>query len=287
MNKIKPNFHLYIDDSGSRRPDHIANPIRRDGMDYFALGGILIHELDIDYLISLHKTFCKKWQITYPLHSRNIRGRRQSFAWLATDLEREKQFLLELENMLLALPTIGFACVIDRKGYKERYDEKYGGKPWLMCKTAFSILVERAAKYVQSQDGTLEIFFEQAGKAEDTDTKNYMKILKKEGQPFNKESSNNYSALSSEDFRNIIKGEPRERTKKFPPIQIADLMLYPIVKGGYDPTYPPYRTLLENGRLIDSLLKIEELEKLGIKYSCFESKNKGSEKSEPLSVRLA
>ena len=36
--------HLYIDDSGVRRPDH--NPKEPDptGMDYFALGGILIAE---------------------------------------------------------------------------------------------------------------------------------------------------------------------------------------------------------------------------------------------------
>lgn len=272
MANLPPNFHLYIDDSGSRNPNHVAHPVREDGMDYFALGGILINELDMPALIASYDVFCKKWDISYPLHSNEIRGRRQLFAWLKTDQEVEERFLSELQAMMLEIPMIGFACVIDRQGYTDRYKEKYNGQPWLMCKTAFSIIVERAAKYVQSQQGTLEIFFEQAGKTEDRNIKNYMRELKKDGQPFSKEGSDNYDALSVENLKSIIKGEPREQTKKSPPIQLADLMLYPMVKGGHDNNYAPYRILLENGRLIDSLLDAKEREKRGIKYSCFDNK---------------
>ncbi|RVC41029.1 DUF3800 domain-containing protein, partial [Mesorhizobium sp. M4A.F.Ca.ET.090.04.2.1] len=36
-------MHLYLDDSGSREPDREPREKRRDEMDYFALGGILIN----------------------------------------------------------------------------------------------------------------------------------------------------------------------------------------------------------------------------------------------------
>jgi hypothetical protein len=52
-------------------------------------------------------------------------------------------------------------------------------------------------------------------------------------------------------------------------MQIADLVLFPIAKGGYNPSYRPYVKLRDNGKLIDSLLTTEERASLGIKYSCF------------------
>lgn len=64
-------------------------------------------------------------------------------------------------------------------------------------------------------------------------------------------------------------GEPKRRTKKTPMLQVADLMLYPMAKGGYDPTYRPYVDLMAAGKLIDALLPVEDRPTLGIKYSCF------------------
>lgn len=266
------NYHLYFDDSGSRCPDNIPKPARADGMDYFALGGILIKELDIPVLMDAHRIFCARWNIDYPLHSTKIRGRRGSFAWLTANPEKEQQFLVELEQMLLSFPIIGIACVVDRTGYVARYQEKYDGKPWQMCKTAFAILIERACKYTGAQDGTLELFFEQAGKAEDTDIKNYLRMLKSQGMPFDRAGSGNYAALEALQFTKIIKGDPREKTKKFAPVQIADLMLYPMIKGGYDSSYPPYTKLLAAGRLVDSHYCEEAKASLGIKYFCFPMK---------------
>jgi hypothetical protein len=52
-------------------------------------------------------------------------------------------------ELMSASPFLGFACVIDRPGYNARYREKYGREQWSLCKTAFSELVERAAKYAQ------------------------------------------------------------------------------------------------------------------------------------------
>ncbi len=53
-------------------------------------------------------------------------------------------------------------------------------------------------------------------------------------------------------------------------IQLADIVLYPMVKGGYEPNYRPYRHLMENKKLIDAVLAPEDLPSCGIKYSCFE-----------------
>ena|SRR5215207_3379654 len=81
-------FHLYFDDSGSRNPDHKPNPSRRDGVDCFALGGVLIDEDDIGALIQGHREFMARWKLANPLHSTRIRGRRKAFAWLAADEDR-------------------------------------------------------------------------------------------------------------------------------------------------------------------------------------------------------
>jgi hypothetical protein len=239
-------------------------------MDYFALGGILVFESDIDGLIKSHKAFMHKWELDYPLHSSRIRGRRGTFSWLATDAARGAAFLADLHAWLVQLPVVGIACVIDRPGYVARYSERFRGQPWLMCKTAFAILVERATKYANRSGGKLEIFFEPAGKSEDRDIKSYMRALKRDGMPFDPDTSSPYEALKPDDFKSLVLGEPRERTKNTPMIQVADLYLYPMVKGGYDPTYAPYRGLLEAGRLIDSILKDDQRALLGVKYSCFD-----------------
>jgi hypothetical protein len=45
-----------------------------------------------------------------------------------------------------------------------------------------------------------------------------------------------------------------------------------MVKGGYDKTYEPYKILIENEKIIDTLLQPGEIESLGVKYSCFNSR---------------
>jgi hypothetical protein len=100
--------HLYIDDSGSRRIDRYKTERRCDGMDCFALGGILIAEGAISTLLKAHATLTAKWKISSPLHSTKIRGRRDAFAWLGLDQSREENFLNELEKMILAFPSKGW-----------------------------------------------------------------------------------------------------------------------------------------------------------------------------------
>ena len=109
--------------------------------------------------------------------------------------------------------------------------------------------------------------------AEDNELIAFARSLKKDGMPFDENNSASYQSLSAAEFRDIVRGEPRGRTKVTPMIQIADLVLYPMAKGGYDPTYRPYVSLMENKRLIDALLDPNERASLGIKYSCFERIN--------------
>jgi hypothetical protein len=191
--------HLYLDDSGTRRTDREPHLERRDQLDYFALGGLLIHEQNVGHLIEAHRRFLKKWNIDYPLHSTKIRGRRDSFAWLGKDQAKEYDFLSELEWTILGLPVVGLACVVDRPGYVARYADRYE-TPWLLCKTAFAILVERAAKYAAKCGAKLQIYFEQAGEKEDRDILSYAKLLETEGMPFDPGTSGAYGGASTQRF---------------------------------------------------------------------------------------
>lgn len=264
----RPEYHLFIDDTGSRDPDHELDAPRRDRVDCFGLGGILIKEEDVEAIKQRHRTFCDKHGITYPLHSHKIRGGRGDFGWLKKP-ENARIFFPELDAFLLDLPAIGIAAIIDRPGYGARYREMYSERLWLMCKTAYSILIERAAKYADSEGRCLRVFFEESGKQEDRDLIKYARLLKTDGMPFNNATSSAYESLSPEDFRRIVMGEPKRRTKATALLQIADLMLYPMAKGGYDPTYKPYVDLMAAGKLIDALLPPTDRPNLGIKYSCF------------------
>lgn len=261
-------MHLYIDDSGSRDPAHVEPEKRRDAMDCFAFGGILINAEDVEGLYESHKAFCGKWGITYPLHSWAIRGGREDFGWLKKP-ENAFAFLTELEGFLMDLPILGIAAVIDRPGYVARYKDLHQGDLWYMCKTAYCILIERAAKYARSQGRQLRVFFEECGRKEDRDLMGYAKSLKTVGSPFNPDNSAAYGSLTAEDYRAIILGEPKRRTKKTAMLQVADLVLYPMAKAGYDPTYRPFVRMMEQGKLLDAVLAPEDRAKLGIKYSCF------------------
>ena len=255
-----PRYHLYVDDSGCRYSDKPQTP-RADGMDYFALGGVLIDEADVTAVQAAHKKFVSRWDLTAELHSTKIRGRRGPFSWLSIDEERANAFLTELESFILDSPIVCIACVIDRPGYVARYADKYP-KPWLLCQTAFAILVERASKYARERDGRLAVYFEKAGKKEDRAIASYMRELKSVGMPFSGSAAAGYESLSAPEFRAILQGEPNRVTKAVPMIQLADLVLYAMARGGYEERYPPFRALHARGRTIDTRLKPEDMPEL-------------------------
>lgn len=263
-------LQLYFDDSGSRNPDRDARRAPRDKRNAFALGGIIVAKEEVETFLNMVGEFRRRWEIQYPLHSQAIRTEKKDFAWLGTQAERRERFLKELSALIATVPFIALACVIHRPGYMDRYDALYGGEPWRMCKTAFAILAERAAKYADRQGKCLEIYFERAGKREDRDLIAYLKQLKAEGMPFSGPDASKYAALQPNDFRRIILGDARGLTKASVMLQIADLVLYPIVRGRYEPDYRPYQELSENKKILDALLPPEEVADQGVKYSCFD-----------------
>lgn len=93
---------------------------------------------------------------------------------------------------------IAIAAVIDRPGYVARYKARYEDRLWLMCKSAYCILIERAAKFALGRDRRLRVFFERAGKAEDRDLIAYTRSLKKDVMPFDENNSSADQSLRAQ-----------------------------------------------------------------------------------------
>jgi len=262
-------MEIYFDDSGSRFPDLKGDPPSR--RDYFALGGILFERQDVLQIISAYDSFRAKWNITYPLHSNGIRFETDDFTWLGrTDHEKKQEFYSDLDRMIEQQPFLALACVIDRPGYNARYKKLYGDQRWMLCKTAFAILIERAAKFASSKGRRLRVHFEESGKREDRDIVQYQKELKMNGMPFSTTVSSKYQPLDGRTFQEILIGSPERHKKSSLFCQLADLVLYPIARAKYDPNYRPYEFLKRSGKLVDCVVSPEDAENLGVKYSCFD-----------------
>jgi hypothetical protein len=265
-------MNLYIDDSGTRDPDR--RPARANhGYDWFSLGGVLIKQEEEHIPRAVHAEFMARWEIDPDivfLHSAEIRGKTDSFTWLAgLSAERRADFLEDLYRLMTSPPLLGFACIIDRPGYKHRYYEKYGRQPWSMCRTAFSVVVERAAKYASDRGYKLRVFVERADRVVDEWVKGYYEHLKANGMPFNPVTMEKYTPLTAEQLNTTLY-EFRTKSKSSPLMQLADLYLWPMSIGGYHRGNQTYARLLADGMLIDCRLEIEMVPILGIKYSCFD-----------------
>ncbi|MFA6920783.1 MAG: DUF3800 domain-containing protein [Gallionella sp.] len=261
---------FYIDDSGTRHPDHKAKEALH-GHDWFALGGILI---DDDKILSSNAeidAFRARWPqlADAPLHSSEIRGQHKNFAWLGLDTKVRKQFIDELGQLLLALPATGLACIIDRPGYNHRYMEKYGRERWSLCKTAFDVVVERAVKFSNARGRKLRVYVERCSKADDALLHGYYNSLKGSGHSFNPTTASIYNPLDSVDYDATLY-EFRTKAKSSKLMQIADIYLWPMCIGGYDEGNRAYSALKDAGKLIDCLLPRELVAERGIKYSCFD-----------------
>lgn len=261
-------LNYYIDDSGTRHPD--KNPGNRPSHDHdwFALGGVLIRSEDEAKARDLHRSFCNEWQINYPLHSNEIRGRARNFSWLKHKSEQERKTFFEaITKLVTRMPILGLACVIDRPGYNYRYDHVHN-KKWLLYKTAFAISVERATKQALRESRKLRVFVERCNKRDDQLAMEYYDDLKKSGPPFARDTSQPYQPLSQSEFNRQLY-EFRIKTKHSPLMQIADLCLWPICMGGYDSTNHSYVALRESGKLIECTLPEVKWRSDGTKYSCF------------------
>lgn len=262
-------MNFYMDDSGTRQPNRRAAVFQQGNPDFFALGGVLIDEASEGEARYLIGEFRARWEIGYPLHSSEIRARSGNFRWLRGDPETTDRFLRDLTRMLLQLPVHGLACVVDRPGYDERYRPTYGRLRWHLCRTAFSIAAERAAKEARRRDAKLRVLVERCSRDADGRLRSYYDEMRVRGCPFDPGTSHPYHPLSAAECRETLY-EIRFKEKSSPLIQVADLYLYPIVRGGYDPSYRPYSELRRAARLIDNVLTDSECTECGIKYSCFQ-----------------
>ncbi len=261
---------FYIDDSGTRHPDH-APALPKHGRDWFALGGILIDDEDKPAAEGLIDEFRSRWPQmgSSPLHSWEIRGRHANFKWLGVDGETHRKFVTDLEALLFALPVIGLACVIDRPGYNARYRDKYGHDRWALCKTAFAVAVERATKYALQRERKLRVWVEQTDKTEDRIAKGYYDTLRSDGHWFNSTTAGKYGPVSADEYaKTLYDFRTKKKTSRL--MQIADLYLWPMCIGGYDGANYAYSRLREAGKLIDCVVPPDRITAQGIKYSCFD-----------------
>lgn len=164
-------------------------------------------------------------------------------------------------------PLIIHACIVHRQGYLNRYLGKYGIHTWEMRKSALSILLERISKYLSSVDGKAKIYFEKCGKLEDRLTEQVVTDMRIAGHPFDPSNASKYAPLGPDDVKKVIAGAQRkENTDEL--IQIADICLYPVTTAKEGRPNRAYENL--RPQLIDSKVKAQELDKIGIKYYCFD-----------------
>jgi hypothetical protein len=161
------------------------------------------------------------------------------------------------------------ACVIDRPGYNHRYREKYGRARWLLCKTAFTVVVERSAKFARDSGCRLRVYVEKSDRRTDRTLRGYYDELRAVGHPFDATSAAKYIPLTAAELRETLY-EFKTKDKSSPLMQLADLLLWPMCIGGYDRDNRAYAALRTAGTLIDCKLAPQDLTRKGIKYSCWD-----------------
>ena len=124
-------------------------------------------------------------------------------------------------------------------------------------------------KYAIENNAKLRVYLERSDKKTDRQMKSYYDLLKSEGMPFASPTSAKYTPLTSAELSNALY-EFRTKKKSSPIMQLADLYLWPIAMGGYNPNVRPYKRLVEDKKLIDCHILEEEIPYKGIKYSCWD-----------------
>lgn len=261
-------FTLYIDETGNRHPDKKSDS-SRNGRDWFGFGGYMLRGEDSDIARTLVDEFTKNWKLQQPLHMTDMLSEKKGFAWLGrVDQNKRETFWNDWRTVLCGVPAIGIGCIIDRPGYVARgYLEKHKDK-WLLCRSAFDITVERAAKIARLEDRKLHIVFEQDPAVNEVVT-NYFANLKANGLGFDGKNSEKYKPLSKDEFAETL-GRIQHKPKSHPLLQVADSYIYAMARHGYDKKFWLHRSLRDRKRLADFCLDNKYLPNLGIKYYCFD-----------------
>jgi hypothetical protein len=112
----------------------------------------------------------------------------------------------------------------------------------MLCKTAFAVACERAAKYARVRKSKLRVYVEEGDKSADNKIREYYNELRTAGMPFATETSAKYAPLTSAELTDTLY-DLDFKAKTSPMAQIADLYAYPIARGRYEPDYSPYSRL--------------------------------------------
>ena len=265
---MKRPITFYMDETGNRHPDKKSDK-SREGRDWFGLGGVLVDGEDNDTLRTAVDSFAAKWKLTGPAHITDMLSERKKFSWLGKiTQERRDEFWTDWRSVLCSAPVIGLACVVDRPGYLNRgYLEKHEDK-WLLCRSAFDIVVERAVKIAQLNERRLHIVFEQDPGINET-VKGYFENLKENGLAFDKETSQKYTPLSKDEFSETL-GRIQHKPKSHPLLQVADSYIYTLARWRYDKRFGLYRHLRDRKKVADFALPGDCLPHMGVKYYCFD-----------------
>lgn len=262
-------FLLYIDDSGSRDPDRHSQA-NANAVDWFALGGVLVDAADKDRCDQAIAAFRQSWPQLEdkPLRSYDIRNLSGGFRWLAGLSRSDQQaFYKGISDLIVGLPVVVVGCVVHRPGYNARYLQKYGQRRWKLCKTAFNIVVERAAKFAAHHDSRLRVYVERTDKVTESQLKEYYDQLKTSGSPFDEEKSAKYSPMQAATLSKTLY-DFKVKTKASDLMQLADLCLFPICVSRYR-AHPSFDVLQDSGKLLDAHCTAEN-GLFGIKYFCFD-----------------
>lgn len=270
------SFHLYLDETGTRKLN--KNRESTEKYEAFGIGGFLIREEDIEIAKQAHDDLCSKWNINYPLHLTKIRNGNSPFGWLRRiegDVERLRTieaFNTDLGDCLKKFPMIGLGCVVNKQKFYTEASEQYPKSRWAICKTAFTITLERAARFAIDENRKLRVYIEASGEKDDRRLIQYFNEMKIGGNPFNKENSSKYSPLSQYELADVLYDIQVHKKSEGKLIHFADILAYPIMRGAYpDKPYWLHSFLMNSGILSDAILPTEAIPVRGIKYAHFKS----------------
>lgn len=268
---------FYMDETGSRHPDKKSDSSRA-GRDWFGLGGVLIRGEDNDAARTGVLEFAKRWKLRGPAHLTDMMSENKAFSWLGlVSQEKREEFWSDWRRTLTQANIIGLGCVVDRPGYVSRgYLQKHKD-PWLLCRSAFDISVERAVKIARGEGRKLHVVFEQDPGINKI-MHGYFDNLKENGLAFDQNNSGKYAPLSQKDFAETL-GRIQHKPKSNELLQLADSYIYAMARYRYDKKFGLYRHLRDMRRIADFALPEALLPGAGVKYYCFDPKPK-NEKTE-------
>ena len=257
-----------MDETGNRRPDKKTDA-SRIGRDWFGFGGVLINGEDNDQARTLVTDFQTKWKLRHPVHLTDMMAERKGFSWLGrvSQVQRE-EFWADWRKVICDMPAVGIGCVIDRPKYVARgYLDKHKD-PWLLCRSAFDITIERATKIAIHKERRLHVVFESDPGVNSIVT-DYFKNLKNNGLEFDQNNSKKYKPLDSEVFKNTL-GRIEHKPKGHPLLQVADTYIYAMSRYKYDKRFWLYRSLRDRKKIAEFALPQHCLPEMSVKYYCFD-----------------